>query len=183
MGKPASPTVDAVHGFLNGRRFTKIKVTINLNEPLKDWVSLGHPILGDMVVHCVYEKLTRVCSYCARLGHEISHCEDREKVSTIAQRPENEGRFDLHSLLSPKVGSWITDAAVVPATGERRHYVAHRRTYQLDNGSGLNPPQEGNLGSPTELLNNNSLLDCEDTSPLLKKRPRPAGLNSPAQDR
>lgn len=52
VGKPASPTVDAVHGFLNGRRFVKIKVTVNLNEPLKDWVSLGHPMLGDISTVC-----------------------------------------------------------------------------------------------------------------------------------
>lgn len=66
IGTPVSPSVD---GFVNGLRFVKIKILVQLDKPLKDMVVFEHPTLGPLKAHCHYEKVSRICLFCGRLGH------------------------------------------------------------------------------------------------------------------
>lgn len=65
-----SPRSEIREGFVNGKRFLKLRLSINLCEQLKDRVLMKHPMEGDRLVYLVYEKLTRVCSFCGLVGHK-----------------------------------------------------------------------------------------------------------------
>lgn len=66
-----------VHGFMGSKRFVKLKVHMPLSQQLKDWVKVDHPTLGEVLVHYSYEKVTRVCTFCGFLGHELQGCNER----------------------------------------------------------------------------------------------------------
>lgn len=108
------PVSRPVEGFVEGKRFHKIKVSIDLLKPLKDKVKVTHPFLGEVLSHCVFEKVNRICLFCGYLGHELSSCPDHIRLSTLMQNPENEARFAGHQLLSPTRGPWITNATLIP---------------------------------------------------------------------
>lgn len=56
--------------FLAGNKFYKIKILLPVDEPLKDTIEVTHQNLGILKIHVVYERLSKICLYCANLGHE-----------------------------------------------------------------------------------------------------------------
>lgn len=61
VGMPLTPPME---GFVGGKRFIKFKLSVDITKPLKDEVTLGHPTLGDITMHCVYERISRICKFC-----------------------------------------------------------------------------------------------------------------------
>lgn len=112
--KVRAPLSAPMGGFVGGRKFTKIKVSVDLIEPLKDKVKVTHPVLGEITAFCVYEKVSRICNFCGFLGHELASCPNHGRLSTLMQSPAGRDRMKAHNLLSPTKGLWTTDATLIP---------------------------------------------------------------------
>lgn len=183
LGQKLGTTVSSpIEGYANGRHFTKLKILIDLNKPLKDRVSFDHPTLGTVTTYCHYEKVSRICLFCGCLGHELTGCLDHRRVSDLLQHPANVGKYNNSEILKPKFGKWMTNSGFV-----------------LRPGATQGPsPQQGQVfrqpPSTVGQVGRDQLVRHRDTSPVFNgptssssnspqpKRPRPAGLNAPAGD-
>lgn len=180
LGTPVSPSVE---GFVNGRRFFKVKVMISLSKPLKDHVSFTHHMLGDIKVLCSYEKLTRVCRFCGALGHEIPGCRDHQRLTVLSQDPNIKLSITRGELLAPKVGAWITNPILVPKDNDKggcNAPMAQKRPLSQEGVSA----QEAHTG-PFSLMEYRQIVRTSDEdSPVSNpvKRPRPAGPIPSATD-
>lgn len=112
LGKIMSPPME---GFVNGKHLYKFKISMPISEPLQESVTLAHPTMRATKVHCSYERISRVCTFCARLSHEISGCADNQRLIEITQRPDQRAHFDSLDILEPKVASWITNPFFIPS--------------------------------------------------------------------
>lgn len=81
--KVGTPLSMPFEGYVGGKRFTKVKVQVDLSKPLRDTVPVTHQFLGEIKVYCVYEKVARVCLFCYRLGHDLSTCPDHSRLSIL----------------------------------------------------------------------------------------------------
>lgn len=117
MGKDLGTIMSPpMKGFVNGKHFYKFKISMPISEPLQESVTLAHPTMGDIKLHCSYERISRVCTFCARLEHEISGCMDHQRLIEISQRPDQQARFHSLDILEPKVASWITNPFFIPTS-------------------------------------------------------------------
>jgi Domain of unknown function (DUF4283)/Zinc knuckle len=124
LGKPAfqkllvvlGEVIDTeLEGMDKWERFARTKMAIDPDRPLLDKLPLLLPggERYEVLVH--YERLQRVCLYCARIGHEVEGCEDRNTLlSHIKSYPA-----ELHELmrarLLPDIGKWINKDYLIPA--------------------------------------------------------------------
>lgn len=81
-------------GSSSGRQYSWVNVSYPIDQPLKDHLSVTHPILGDLKIHIYYERKNWVCGYYAHIGHEISDYKKYAQVmrlmadSIYKDRPE-----------------------------------------------------------------------------------------------
>jgi Zinc knuckle len=116
LGEVIDPELE---GMGKWERFTRIKVVIDPDRPLLDKLPLLLPggERYEVLVH--YERLQRFCLYCARIGHEVEGCEDRNTLlSHIKSYP-----VELHELmrvrLLPETGKWINKDYLIPTSSSR----------------------------------------------------------------
>lgn len=175
-----TPVAAPLEGFVNGRRFTKVKVLIPLSEPLKDYVIAEHPTLGEITVHCVYEKVTRVCRFCGELGHEMHHCPEHLRLTALLQDSTHGLVTSPEELLAPKLGAWILNPLQVPTDSQPN-------PVQAQSNSGLKRTYNRRANSPVAHRDQSTTdLVIRSTSPTgsnpVVKKPRPAGHIPSAQD-
>lgn len=173
LGTPVSPPVE---GFVNGRLFVKVKVLLNISEPLADHVVFTHPTLGDLKVLCSYEKVNRLCRFCGQLGHEMSHCTDHLRLTVLMQDPHRSQNINSRELLAPKKGPWITNPILIPKEQLEEPpspSSGHKRSFEKNRGENLDDLQRtlsfrgrdrGVIEEEMEARSSNAI-----------KRPRPAG--------
>jgi Zinc knuckle len=99
--------------------FVRIKVAIDPERPFLDKLPLLLPGEKSYEILVHYERLQRVCLYCARIGHEVEGCEDRNTIlSHIKSYP-----VELHELmrvrLLPETGRWINKEYLIPSSSSR----------------------------------------------------------------
>lgn len=180
VGTPVSASVE---GFVNGHRFRKIKVMMEIAKPLPEKVRVTHPYLGEISAYCTYEKVSRACRFCGCLGHEMQGCFEYNRLSTILSRPGMKAQVDSAQLLKPKRGLWWINSAFIPRedvlnsdqtspTGQTRNKRAFANTSQRNMTRAL---KAGNESGPQE----EEVFLTENMDPLIK-RPRPAGPDTPA---
>lgn len=178
IGTPVSPPVE---GFIGGRRFTKVRVMVHLNKPLLDTVPLDHPTLGEIPIHCHYEKVSRICNFCGKLGHEFAGCIDHQRLAEALRHPSRAGKYDAEQLLKPKKGKWMTEPGQIPrvATGPKKTGQKRPPAQDPINGAQVNSSTgPTNLSMPNDLGPSSPILSLrQGNTPI--KRPRPAGLNPP----
>lgn len=102
-----------IRGFVGGKSFVKMKILLPFSKPVKDHITITHPALGDITMHCNYEKVSRICTFCGNMGHEFYGCQDRDSLADIVKRLENKAHFQSKDLLAPKFGAWITDPYLI----------------------------------------------------------------------
>lgn len=183
LGTRVSPPVD---GFLNGKRFIKLKIMVNIEKPLKDRVVMTHPILGPLTAHCYFEKVTRICNFCGLLGHDLPGCNDRTRLIELLQQPCYAGQYNMKEVLTPKWGKWMTSAGCIPRgedtpTGQRnKRHFGQDFHYGTSNLGQLGQDLRDQAGP--QVPDAQGLPSSTSASLHQPKRPRPAGLNSPARD-
>lgn len=183
IGTPVSPPVD---GFVNGLRFVKIKILVQLDKPLKDMVVFEHPTLGPLKVHYHYEKVYRICLFCGRLGHELVGCNDRKRLTEILLSPAYAGQYNMSQALAPKHGKWMLDPAFIPKEGGYFSVSRNKRHFGLDFQNSTS--NQGLFGQDHHPENGPqvpvALSPSSSTSLAIPqpKRARPAGPDSPARD-
>lgn len=156
---------------------------VPVKEPLLDHVQFSHPSLGEISILCSYEKLTRVCKFCAQIGHEMAACPDHQRLTVLLQNQPPDSNRDDSKILSPNIGSWINNPALIPRKNPffpRSGPSLGQKIAHSQNSSPISGHQPGaNLG----ILSNDFSLSptSSDDSQNLVKRPRPAGPIPPDQ--
>lgn len=173
LGEPLTPPTQ---GFVNGRRFIKQKVRVKIGEPMQDVLPLDHPSLGTLKVHCHYEKVSRICTFCGLLGHEIDTCKDRARLAMLLQKPSQVGKYDAQQVLSPKRGVWMTKFSAIPKPESQEGSSCHKRSFS-NTSPGKDHPE-----SMDHLLSSTSRTMVTLPSGIQIKRARLASPNSPARD-
>lgn len=181
VGKLVSPPVD---GFVGGRRFVKMKVMIPINEPVKDRVKAVHPTLGEVVAHCHYEKLSRICCFCGLIGHVMAECSEHLRLARLMLDPTIRQRPGMESILKPKKGKWIIDLSAIPKPQPSSQVGPVKRSYQQLNESSPAIGWEG--FGPTGAMGasgSDSVGEkMEFAHSFLSKKPKPTGQNASAMD-
>lgn len=58
----------------NGKRFFRIRVTVNLDVPLRRCIRLRSPLSGEITASITYERLPTFCHCCGIIGHRVKDC-------------------------------------------------------------------------------------------------------------
>jgi hypothetical protein len=187
-----TPVSLPVHGFIYGRRFVKLKVMIPIGEAVKDRVKVDHPTLGELTLYCSYKKVSHICIFCGKLGHEIGGCKDRTRLSILLQMPGQECYRDSN-ILAPKKGMWITNPTLAPSTcaASPTDSVPQQGPNPILSQGGIKRSHESStqgviIHYERQRSNTNERLNVHDQefssvcldegSKLSNKRPRPRGI-------
>jgi hypothetical protein len=87
--------------------FVAVKVKLDATKPVIDKIfDLVPPVgtLGTIVIWVHYEKIKRICTFCAKLFHNTEHCPDRIQRILVAGEDIN---FDQYGL-------WMTQIHRIP---------------------------------------------------------------------
>jgi hypothetical protein len=87
--------------------YVAIKVKIDATKPVVDKVFYSVPQLGSLgtiIIWVHYEKIKRICTYCAKLFHNAKQCPNRAQSILVAGEDQGFDRFGL----------WMTQANRIP---------------------------------------------------------------------
>lgn len=176
-----TPVSSPVHCSFNGRSFVKVKILLPLQAVIKDKVKLTHPLLGELIVLCVYERIGKVCVFCGSLGHEMVKCPDHTRVSAIVHDPANAGRYNAAEILKPKKGQWVTSLYMLPKPQEGQSCQGNKRSrgHTQTGQHELLLPHDRVGGQDTGVTLEMVMGDGSN-SQSFSKRLKPAGQNAPA---
>jgi hypothetical protein len=73
--------------------FVQTRIKLDVTKPATDRVFLDIPELGTMVVWTHYEKIKRICTYCAGYFHNAEHCPLRMRRMMSTGRGQGFGDF------------------------------------------------------------------------------------------
>lgn len=64
--------------------YVPVRIKLDITKPAKDSIVLIVPEMGNMVVWLHYEKIKRICTYCAHYFHNAEYCplRNRRIIST-----------------------------------------------------------------------------------------------------
>ena len=118
------------------------------------------PSIGTFPVFLVYERLSKLCFFCSRLGHDHRDCPDRIRLQRLCLDPQYADREDMRGITDLRVGKWINDSTQVPKINTNTYPM----TIQNHNGNNNNhppgsPPQPQNINqnqNPNPATQNNS---------------------------
>jgi hypothetical protein len=87
--------------------YVATKVKIDATKPVVDKIFYSVPqfgSLGMIIIWVHYEKIKRICTYCAKLFHNAEQCPDRAQSILVAGEDQGFDRFGL----------WMTQANRIP---------------------------------------------------------------------
>jgi hypothetical protein len=87
--------------------FSIIRLDINSDKGLKDRLDICLPYGKERTTLIHYERLVRVCLYCAKIGHEVEHCDERIRLLSRIKHYPPELHEVLNEKLRPRCGGWI----------------------------------------------------------------------------
>lgn len=100
--------------FQGGNTYHRVKVRLPVDQALKDIVQMNHPILGICTTYPSYERLNRVCLYCAKLGHDMDNCPDKLRMERLRLDSRYCNRPEMQGPIGPRIGPWISDPSLIP---------------------------------------------------------------------
>ncbi|XP_078168459.1 uncharacterized protein LOC144562964 [Carex rostrata] len=92
IGKPLSTPTEIFQG---GNTFHWVKIQIPIDQALKDIVQMNHPVLGICTTYPSYERLNRICLYCAKLGHDMENCPDKIRMERLKLDPRYSNKPEM----------------------------------------------------------------------------------------
>lgn len=144
-----TPLSEVSHAFYAGNKYNRIKLLMPVDKPLIGVLPVNHPTLGVLPIYVSYERLHRVCSFCAMLGHEADGCQDKVQMDRIKRDPKYENRPDILNATKPIAVPWLLNPALIPSeTPDSEHTEPHstqppqaqpNRTDQPCMGLGMHP--------------------------------------------
>lgn len=152
-----TPVSASINGFIHGKRFVKLKIRIKLDEPVKDTLIAPHPTLSHLKVYCSYEKVSRICLFCGKLGHEMVGCHDHARLTMLVQKPGQESRFKGLNILSPRLGKWLTNPASLLTVGLRKQHQP-TRTRNVQNKALTREGSKSTSGTSEQEVNSSAML-------------------------
>lgn len=108
------PLTDPIPFSSQGRNAFKIKMLINLRQPVKDKLRVDHASLGELLVYLTYERVGRICLFCGEMGHDTHSCAERARLVKVVGRMDDQNRPELQGILKPTIGQWVLDEALIP---------------------------------------------------------------------
>lgn len=166
IGKPLS---EVHEGFVNGNKFFRIKTLIPIDATIQESLPVDHPILGNFKVYLVYEKLTKLCLFCAKIGHDRIDCPDKIRLDRLREDPRYADSLELEQIPSTRIGAWINNQAKLPQFNQPLP----------DNNQPTNQPQQNQPNTyhhgptanqflpTTQIHNNNTQEPHNQTSQIL----------------
>lgn len=97
-----------------GQKIYRAKILLPIDKEMKDHLDIAHPQRGTVRVYLVYERLTTICLFCAKMGHDEEHCADHIRLQRLQFDPRFASRPELNRVGQPKARAWINDPAQVP---------------------------------------------------------------------
>lgn len=156
---------------------------------------MDHPTLGLITMCCAYEKISRICLFCGKLGRQMSRCKDHARLALLVKKPGQEDRFKDLSILEPKKGAWLVNSALAPGMAVKRNSTRHKsvneepasrtgfkRTFEksVHEEENFNYSLELGLAGEQNMFGDVSFSIGKGEGGLsLNKRPESAGHNAP----
>lgn len=105
---------EVTNSCIAGNRVYKVKLLLPIEKPLKDTLVVTHPTLGSITAYIVYERVSRLCMFCGRLGHDNTTCADKNRMQRLMIDPKYKNRSDAKSLSENRVRPWINNQDLIP---------------------------------------------------------------------
>lgn len=112
IGPPLSEVTTVIQGNL---KFYKVKILVSVDKKLVDRLKVEHPELGVLLIYLSYERLNRICRFCALIGHEHTNCPDKQRMERLRVDPRYRDKPEMKKLTKPRLGPWINDPTVLPS--------------------------------------------------------------------
>lgn len=114
-----TPLSELTQIFAGGSQFYKIKFLLNVEVGLQEKMVVHHLELGNIPIYITYEKLPRICLFCAQIGHEVDGCAEKLRLERLRLDPRFSDLPHMQKPIKPKVGAWINNNAVILIHGTR----------------------------------------------------------------
>lgn len=114
QSKVGVPLSDVEETFLGGQKFYRNNMLLPIDAALKDKVSITHPNIGTFNAYLVYERVNRICLFCAKIGHEHTSCADRVRMQRLRLDPRFKDRPEMEKMTQPRLGPWVNNPALMP---------------------------------------------------------------------
>ena len=73
--------------------YVPVRIKLDVSKPAKDKIFHFVPNMGNMIIWLHYEKVKRICTYCARFFHNAEHCPGRVRRIMIASGNQGFNRY------------------------------------------------------------------------------------------
>lgn len=111
LGTPMSEVTEAFTGHTS---YYKVKYMLPVDEPLTDTLKGINPMLGTFPVYLSYERIPKVCLFCAYIGHEHDTCLDKQRMERLMVDARYRNNPEMKKLTKPTLGPWINDPSLIP---------------------------------------------------------------------
>lgn len=111
IGVPLSEVIEVPAG---NNKFSKIKLPVNIDDKLLDTIEVEHPVMGVIKIYVSYERLNRICLFCAKVGHDHNSCPDKLRLERLRMDLRFQNRQNFDTLTKPKFGPWTKDPSLIP---------------------------------------------------------------------
>lgn len=105
---------EVTEAFTGHTNYYKVKYMLPVDEALTDTLKAEHPILGTFPVYLSYERIPKVCLFCAYIGHEHDMCPDKQRMERLMVDPRYRNNPEMKKLAKPTLGPWINDPSLIP---------------------------------------------------------------------
>lgn len=142
VGTPISEVTEV---FIEGSRCYKIKISVPIDKPLMDRREITHPTLGTFTALIVYERVNRMCLFCARLGHDHHGCVNKVRIQRMLMDPKYRNKPNIAAMGHNRAGPWINNPMFIQNQDKFQpspHATPEERAGKRGAGVDLNTPSQ-----------------------------------------
>lgn len=87
-----------------------------------------HPVLGTFPVYLSYERIPKICLFCAHIGHEHETCPDKQRMERLKVDARYRDNPQMKNLTKPSLGLWVNDSGKLPPPQTKLQQLKKVRT-------------------------------------------------------